>query len=93
MSQLVALAFEANAKSTVVMNRSLTESEVTSILQIKQNAITAGGQVSPLVTTTDAETGEVTSVTYYDTIATANAVVSAYLAFDPAPISAVAVTV
>jgi hypothetical protein len=90
MSQLVALAFEANAKSTVVMNRSLTESEINSLLQIKQNAITAGGQVSPNITTTDSETGDVTSVAYYDTIATANSVVAAYLAFTPAPISAVA---
>jgi hypothetical protein len=93
MSQLVALAFEANAKSTVVMNRSLTQAEVSAILLIKQNAITAGGQVSPNITTTDAETGNFISVAYFDTIATANTIVSAYLAFDPAPISAVAVAV
>ena len=93
MSQLVALAFEANAKSTVVMNRSLTEAEVSAILLIKQNAIAAGGQVSPNIATTDAETGDITSVTYYNTIATANSVVAAYLGFSPAPISAVATAV
>ena len=90
MSQLVALAFEANAKSTVVLNRSLTESEINSLLQITQTAIAAGGQVSPIITSTDAETGDITSVTYFDNITTANAVVSAYLGFTPAPISAVA---
>jgi hypothetical protein len=93
MSQLVALAFEANAKSTVVMNRSLTEAEISAILLIKQNAITAGGQVSPNIATANAETGDITSIAYYDTIATANAIVSAYLGFTPAPISAVATAV
>jgi len=93
MSQLVALAFEANAKSTVVINRQLTEAESASIITIKENAMAAGEQVSPNTTTVDPETGNITNTSYYSNIATANAFVAAYLSFDPAPISAVAVTV
>ena len=93
MSQLVALAFEANAKSTVVINRQLTEAESASLVTIKKNAMAAGEQVSPNTTTVDPETGNITNTSYYSNIATANAFVTAYLSFDPAPISAVAVTV
>ena len=93
MSQLVALAFEANAKSTVVMNRQYTEAESASIVTIKQNAIAAGEQISPNTASLDPETGNITNISYYSNIATANAVVSACLAFTPAPISAVAVAV
>jgi len=90
MSQIVSQAFIANAKATVVMNRSLTEDESASIVAIKENAIVAGKQVSPYTQTVDPENNNVTRVTYFSEIATANAVVTAYLAFVPAPISAVA---
>jgi hypothetical protein len=93
MSQLVALAFEANAKTTVVINRPLTEAEGASLVAIKENAMAAGEQVSPLTQTVDIDTGYITGVSYYSNIATANAYVTAYLAFVPAPISAVAVAV
>ena len=90
MLQLVALAFAANAKTTVVNNRQLTEAEAASVVTIKQNAMAAGEQVSPLTQTVDPDTGYITGVSYYSNIATANAYVAAYLSFDPAPISAVA---
>ena len=93
MSQLVALAFEANAKSTVVNNRQLTEAESASLITIKKNAMAAGEQVSPNTVTVDPDTGYITGVSYYSNIATANAFVTAYLSFDPAPISAVATAV
>jgi hypothetical protein len=93
MTQLAAMAFDANAKSTVVMNRQLTEAESSSIVTIKQNAISAGEQVSLNTTTTDPETGDMTNTSYYSNITTANAVVAAYLAFVPAPISAVATAI
>ena len=93
MSQLVAQAFAANAKTTVVINRPLTEAEGASLVTIKEDAMAAGEQVSPLTQTVDIDTGYITGVSYYSNIATANTIVSAYLAFDPAPISAVAVAV
>jgi len=88
MSLLATQSFVANAKSTVVMDRPFTEDELTSVSIIKQNAIAAGEQASAYTQTIDA--GTYTSVSYYSNIATANAVVAAYLAFVPAPISAVA---
>ena len=93
MSQLVALAFEANAKTTVVNNRQLTEAESASLVTIKKNAMAAGEQVSPNTTTIDPDTGYITNTSYYSNIVTANAYVTAYLAFVPAPISAVATAV
>ena len=90
MSILAPAAFVANAKSIVVMNRLFTEAENAEIVTIKGNAIAAGEWVSNNSTSTDPGTGNTTYTGYYSNIATANAVVAAYLAFDPAPVSATA---
>jgi hypothetical protein len=86
MSVLIAQAFVANAISTVVFDRPITETEFLTLKAIKQNAIDAGEQVSPGTTTTD-DAGIITRVSYFSNIATANAYSAANLAFVPAPIS------
>jgi hypothetical protein len=93
MSQPVAQAFLANAKTTVVTDRPLTEAESASLTTVKQNAIDVGEQVSPNIAITDPGSGNVTNISYFSNIATANTYLAAYQAFVPPPLSAVVIAV
>jgi hypothetical protein len=80
--------FVANAQATIELGRDFTAEEDNTLRTIKITATNNGEQTSP----TDQVTPG-TYVSYYSTLATAQAVVAAANAFTPAPISATATSI
>jgi hypothetical protein len=87
MSTTAQALFIANAQTSVIYGRALTNTELTQLNAVRTTAISAGRQCSQSVTN---DTGE--SVGYWSDITDANSFASVANAFSPAPTTACTVT-
>ena len=93
MTQLAAQTFLANTKVLIVTAQALTADQNNTLGTIRRDAVVAGELASPQTVLFNPETNEYTYTSFYNSLATGNAIAAAANAFTPAPTSVTVVTV